>query len=742
MVKKILFTLYILVMLCMGMTTIIEKYKGSDFVSEYVYGSWWFTALWTLSVAVGILYFVKSKVRRLSIVTLHISFVVILLGALLTHMFSEQGMIRLRKGEAVDTYLVQGKGGNVEEHKLPFSMKLNSFDVKYHQGTDAVEDYESKFTITDGSKTINAKVSMNNIFSYRSVRFYQASYDRDLSGSILSLNSDPYGIAVTYVGYALLFVSLLWMLFDANGPYRRLLRSEQMKKAMFGIALLFGFGLCSQAAPVLPKETAEKFGELNILYNDRICTVQKFAIDFTKKLYGSSTYKDFTPEQVLTGWIFWGEDWSKEPMLKFKNGPLKETLQMPDYTSVNAFFNRDLGGYVIGPYVQEYYQGNHDKFHQQVADIDDRIQLTMELRRGTLLKIFPYTYRGKTVWYAPTEKIPASVEKNHRIYMQNVFLLLYDHVLAGDYAKVYEIFGKMARYQKNNGGTSLPSDSQIRAERIYNQIPFATILFMLNLSMGFVMFFFTIRKLIVGKSLGRGIDNTVTVAGYSVMTLSFVALTFCEVLRWIIGGTVPMANGYETMLFVAWTVMLLSLFVSLRFRIVLTFGFLMSGFFLLVSHISQMDPQISHIMPVLNSPLLSVHVSIIMLGFALLSLTFICGLTALFVRMLKRHSEEQLSSLRLLSLIFLYPALVMLGFGIFIGAIWANVSWGQYWSWDPKEVWALITLMVYAIAVHSGTLPSLRRPLVYHAFVVLAFLTILMTYFGVNYFLGGMHSYA
>ena len=204
-----------------------------------------------------------------------------------------------------------------------------------------------------------------------------------------------------------------------------------------------------------------------------------------------------------------------------------------------------------------------------------------------------------------------------------------------------------------------------------------------------------------------------------------------------------MANGYETMLFVAWTVMLVSLVLGWRLRIMLTCGFLMSGFFLLVSHISQMDPQISHIMPVLNSPLLSVHVSIIMLAFALLSLTFISGITALTVRIVSRHDNiATLQALRHLSLLFLYPAIAALGIGIFVGAIWANVSWGEYWGWDPKEVWALITFMVYAIALHPKMLPSLQRPTAFHMFMVLAFLTILMTYFGVNYFLGGMHSYA
>jgi len=204
------------------------------------------------------------------------------------------------------------------------------------------------------------------------------------------------------------------------------------------------------------------------------------------------------------------------------------------------------------------------------------------------------------------------------------------------------------------------------------------------------------------------------------------------------------------MLTMAWFILLFTLLMCRRFRVMFTFGFLLSGFFLLVSHISQMDPQISPLMPVLNSPLLSLHVSVIMMAYALLALTFICGLMALIIKFIHRLkpdtqpsvSNSQLTSLQLLSRLFLYPALTALGLGIFIGAIWANISWGTYWSWDPKETWALISFMVYAIPAHTRLLPRLQRPVVYHVFMVFAFLTLLMTYFGVNYFLGGMHSYA
>ena len=735
--KRMLVFLYIAVVVSMAVATIIEKYQGTAYVADHVYGAWWFSVLWAMLTAVAVFYFVRRKVRRAAVVALHLSFVVILAGALLTHLTGRQGMIHLREGEQTQQFLTAG-GPHGAVCQLPFSVRLDTFAVVYHDGTTAAADYVSRLTIADGKQQLHAQVSMNKIFSHRGIRFYQGSYDEDGQGSVLAVNSDPWGIPVTYTGYALLFVSLVWMLIDPRGRFRRLLRQTRAGTGRMqrGARVMATVGACliaslSSAAPgTLPKETARQFGQLYILYNDRICPLQTFAVDFTKKLYGKPHYGEYTAEQVLAGFIFWGDEWSNEPILKMKGGPLRSTLQLPKYCSVNTFFNPSMGGYILGPYVRQYYMGNNDKFHQDVGKVDDRLQLIMELRQGKLLKIFPYT-RHSTTWYSPVDKYPDDINADQQAYMRDVFSLLNEEVHAGRFDRVDTYIAKMQKYQARYGGRSLPSDLRTKAERLYNTVPFATILFMVNLTMAFLLL--AVRMFVRKGARARRI---LTWAAVAVMLAGFLALTLCLALRWIVSGTVPMANGYETMLLMAWLVMLLSLLTWRRFSVMLLFGFLMSGFFLLVSHISQMDPQISHVMPVLSSPLLTIHVSIIMMAYALLSMTFICGVAGLIV------GSRQARSLHILSQLFLYPAVSCLGFGIFIGAIWANVSWGTYWSWDPKETWALISLMVYGVAFHDRSWPWLRQSRHFHWFMVLAFLTLLMTYFGVNYFLGGMHSYA
>ena len=746
MVKKIIFTLYILVLISMAVATIVEKSQGTDYVHAHYYGAWWFILMWAVMAALGVFYIIKRKVKRASTLALHLSFVIILAGALLTHISAKRGMIHLRIGQPTDTYMAASDsqdGMGMQEEKLPFSLCLQNFETKMHDGTQAVADYSSKFTVTDGNDKSEGQVSMNNIYSHRSYRFYQSSYDEDGKGSVLAINADPYGIPVTYTGYALLFISLIWMLIDPKASYRKLLASQLLKKGALMMLMFISMGNL-QAAEVLPKATAEKFGELNILYNDRICPVQTYALDFCKKIYGARSYKGLTAEQVLTGWIFYGDEWASEPFIKVKSGELKTAMNLPDYCSINQFFNKEMGGYIIGQYVQEYYNGAQDKFHQQAADIDGKIQLIMDLRRGVSLKVLPYTFpknvratkenpfikAGTTTWFSPSDRLPKAVEHQHALYITNVFSLLYGDVKAGNTERVNIFFDKMKKYQQVSGGNSLPSSVQYRAERILNGFPFATILFMVNLTLGFIALFYTIYRMTKKRSF-KALDIALPI----LLGISFLTLTFGLVLRWIISGNIPLSNGYESMLSVAWLVMLIALLMQFRIRIVMVFGFLLSGFFLLVSHINQMDPAIGQMMPVLNSPLLSIHVSIIMMSYALLSLTFICGIMGICMR---SHGEE----LQALSRLFLYPALTCMGFGIFIGAIWANVSWGNYWSWDSKETWALITFMIYAVVVHTQSLPIFRKPLAYHIYITLAFLSIVMTYFGVNYFLTGMHSYA
>lgn len=690
----------------MGYATIYENIHGTAAAHADIYGAQWFSALWALLAAAGVFYIIKRKVRRVSVIALHASFVVILLGALITHVSGKQGVLHVVEGRSVNMY--QTSEGLVLH--LPFSVRMTHCGVDYHDGTEAASDYHTWFAVIDNDgKTQNASVSMNNIFCHKGVRLYQSGYDPDMKGAYLAVNDDPWGVPVTYCGYGLLFVSLLWLLFDPKGQYRKLLKKTAL------LLLLLGFGSMDlSAANTVSVDRAEEFGRLCIVYNDRVCPLQTFAMDFTKKLYGKSSYNGMTAEQVLLGFIFWPDEWKQEKIIKVKSGEVREKYSLDKYCAFSDFFSD--GGYILGPDVQEYFQGTDKGYYKEVGNTDDKLMLILDVMEGKPLRIFPYRNR----WYSPADKLPSGMEPDRQLYFRNAITVLKGFAQDGNRKDFDAMLSRMQKYQRRYGATAIPSESRLMAERLYNAVPFATILFMLCLTMGMV-------------SIVR--HRIVRLLSLASLTVAFVALTFCLALRWMISGTIPMTNGYETMLLMAWIIMLASAIAQRRFPVLLTFGLLLSGFCLLVSHISQMDPNITHTMPVLSSPLLSLHVSVIMMSYALLGLTAISSAYGLVIR---KKQDEMCH----LALLLLYPAIVCLGFGIFIGAIWANVSWGSYWSWDAKETWALITFMIYAVPLHRGSIPAMNRPRVFLAFVLLSFLVVLMTYFGVNYCLSGMHSYA
>ena len=722
-IKKTLSIVYLLLIALMALGTIVGKYTSVEMAADQFFGAWWFTLLWAVGVALGVAYFIQQRVRRPLLVLLHLSFVVILLGALLTHLTAKKGIVHLRQGKPVTTYST--KTG--EQQPLPFTLKLNRFRVSYHAGNMAAMDYASEITILHDKQVEHYQVAMNKIYTGYGVRLYQSSFDDDMRGSYLAVNADPYGIPVTYVGYALLFIGLVGMLVDKRGRFRQLLRQSKAQRAAI-VGLLLCIFAPTHAQTALSQATAAEFGKVLIVYNGRICPLETFAIEFTKKLYGSQQYQDYTPCQVLTGFLFWPSEWMKAPILKVKSKALREQLQLNEYISPMRLFGQQ--GYILGPYLQEA-QNQQSNMAKALLDVDDKMMLLMSLTKGDVLKLYPYvTPNGQVDWFAPTDKLPRTMPVAQQKYIRSILNLANQLAHQGRNDMLNDLVHKLQRYQVYYGGTTLPSPLALKAEHLYNHFPFTTILFMVNLTLGLCSIFFLAQR-------KRYVYFTIF------MGLAWGILTFTLALRWIINGTIPMANGYETMLLLSWLIMFVSLLTTRTLKLMTTFGLLMSGFMLLVSHIGEMDPNITPRMPVLNSPLLSIHVSIIMMAYALLSLTFISALAYFLTSRSHRKGMVQMSQqLTLLSQLFLYPAMTTLGLGIFIGAIWANISWGTYWSWDPKETWALITFMVYAVLLHPHSLPSLQRPRIYHLYCLCAFLTLLMTYFGVNYFLGGMHSYA
>lgn len=710
---------------------------------------------------------------RPAALVLHLSLALILAGALVTSFSARKGMLHVREGESVETF--ETKDGKVLE--LPFSVELEGFDVLYHSGTDAASDYSSRLRFTrNGSVLREGEVRMNRILSCKGYRFYQTDYDSDEAGVTFTVSHDPVGIAVIYTGYALLLLGLLAFFFT-DKRFKKFFGNALRYSSVIAIVLSFGATASATddsvvalsqtqnasvegnqvkrgpASPkVLPKNIAAEFGNLYVLYHGRICPLQTLASDFSAKLYGTSGVKGLTDEQVLTGWMFYGTSWRNIPM--------------------------------------------HNR--KKAIDAMDKEATVKALYSGDLLKIYPLRdSTGRLGWYSQSDRLPEGIADEEWLFVRKSMDYIFELVVNREYSKLEESLGKLRRFQESKMGESLPPAYRIKAERAYNALPPLFPIAGTFLFLGLVMLAVAMRRMVRDENNGaissfvdkervtseesrKGPTNlvddgrTVTkrwrlsgifkIVGVAASFVFFLALTIVLGLLWVASGHIPFSNGAETMLTIAWTAMLASVLSFRKFPIMLPFGIIVASLATLVSAMGNANPAVTQLMPVLSSPLLSIHVSLMMLSYTVLAIIMVNGICGLVASLRHTSVSEPIegtvfdhrsqvprqaqgassasAKMARMSEALMYPALFFLGSGIIAGSIWANVSWGCYWNWDPKETWALITFLIASLGVHRTRLPFLRTPRAYHIYTLILSASVLFTYFGVNYLLGGMHSYA
>ena len=610
--------------MCIGFATVVEKYRGTAFVGEHIYGAWWFSALWAVLTVASLAYIMKQHLyKRMAVMLLHLSFVVILVGALVTHLTAQRDTIHLRVG--------------IPYHLTSTSqITLKEFRIINYPGTDAPLDYQSVI-LHDNEQVL---VSMNKVGNIDNYRLFQQSYDSDGAGVSLGLSYDPYGIAITYFGYLMLLIGIIATLLSRHTQMRSLYR-----KAITVALLLICVNVnAEEKLPVIDKDIAHRMGTIQVLYNNRICPLNTVATDFTMKMTGSASWKDCSADEVFFSWMIYYMPWEKELLL---NNPKKKGAE-------------------------------------------DRKAVVEMFYNGQFTKIFPYRIGYAVNWYSPGGQVlPREIPVKEQFFIKQSMDFLTEAIVTGQRDRAFEIIAKIKLFQRDMIGDVLPSENRTQAELFYNKL----------------------------------------------RSIKFPVLITAQLgLRWWLSGHIPLSNGYETMLFMAWVLLVLTIVLFRKFRFFLWIGPLAACCCLLVAMMTGSGSQITPLIPVLQSPLLSVHVMTVMCAYALFALQMMLGVYSFWTSKLERITA--------LSQLLLYPAIFLLTIGIFLGAVWANVSWGNYWSWDPKESWALITLMVYAIPLHKASIGVFNKPRFYHIYMISAFLAVLITYFGVNFVLGGMHSYA
>ena len=735
--KNLILVVATAIILILITATIVESSKGTAFVRQHIYTSAWFVVLWAALAVAAAVYIVLRKSKSnisTSVLLVHASFLVILLGAFTSWNMAESGTIHLRQNETTST--MKDEEGKTKE--LGFEVSLKNFNVVNYPGTDAPMDYVTMLT----ANTQEIKVSMNNIGSFNGYRFIQSGYDSDMQGTTLGVYHDPWGIGITYTGYALLFISLIATMVSKKTRIRHLYRkalSLQGAKAWAVTALLavssFATSANAQEMVKIDGDIADDFGKICVLYNSRITPINTVATSFVTKLCGKPTWDGLSSNQVFAGWIFDVPYWETVKMIEIKEKKAQELLGINGkWASFDDFWD-NYNNYKLDAPLKKAYKDGDTKLQKQLRDADEKFNIIRMLYGGEMLKMFPYAGKqGHMQWFAPGQPLGnLKLDEKELVFIKKSMDYLAESIITGDKARAEEIAKKIYSYQHVRGKAVVPTKFRIYTETFYNKTNAQRLPVMLYFTLSLVL------AIVSTLSLNNKKQKKTRLVSSVLTWVMLIHTTLLLALRWYVSGHLPMSNGYETMQFMAWATLIVTLVMQKRFLPVKQFGPLLSSFALLVAMITDGNPQITQLMPVLQSPLLSVHVMVIMFSYALFGLTALIGLQGLIAHHRKQEEKEQ--QLAALSQFLLYPAVALIAIGIFIGAIWANVSWGRYWSWDSKETWALITMLIYSAPLHAD-IKWLRKAQHMHIYMLLAFLSVLMTYFGVNYFLSGMHSYA
>ena len=646
------------------------------------------------------------------------------------------------------------------EEKLPFSLTLNDFIAEKYPGTEnSYASFKSKVTVSGGGETFPYDIEMNHILNYQGYRLFQSSFHPDEQGTILSVNRDFWGTLITYIGYILLFVSLLAFMFVGKSRFRKLnqqLKDLQAKRIAIVLALCFGSFATAQTSMVVPdKAHAEKFGAMLIQDDGRFKPVNTFSSELLRKLSKHDTYKGLTSDQVLLSMLLSPQAWYESDIIYVKkaNDSLHRFLGVPrgtKWVKPKDFFDAN-GQYKLAPLLKDIYNTNTpNQFQKDFKEVDQRIGLLNRALQGDIFKVFPVPNDPNYKWISHLDYVNDTLQITDPLYKQFVknalpayLILLQQATETGDYSKADKVLNNIKLQQEFYSAEVLPSSAKVQTELWYNRINIFEQLFQAYLYLGTVLFIVLLWHIFIPKQIFRRL----TQIGIALLWLCFILHTVGLIIRWYLSGHAPFSDAYESMIYVGWSAIGVGLFFSRRSPLTVAATAFVTAMILMIAHWNWMDPAIGTLQPVLNSYWLMLHVAVIVGSYGPFALGMLLGIINLLLMIVTtRKNAHKINliqqELTIVNELALTVGLVMLTIGNFLGGMWANESWGRYWGWDPKETWALISIMVYALVIHLRLIPHWRGRWAFNFMSIVAFSSILMTYFGVNFYLTGMHSYA
>jgi len=708
-------------------------------------------------------------------------------------------------GETVQKKLLGGKGtSNFSEkisvggldfsmafgskiYELPFSIKLNDFIAEKYPGTErGYKSYMSKLTVED-ERPFDYDVFMNNILDHKGYRFFQASFSPDEKGTVLSVNHDQWGTWITYLGYFLLYLGLMGIMFFGKTRFKDLTKSLdklKVKKAALSIALFFGCFLSAMAqephtaddghdhnntmptqaqidsilqTTIVSEEHAEAFGKL-VIQDDagRMKPINTFSSELLRKLSLKDKFGDMNSDQVFLSMMLNPPAWYNTEFIavdkKGKNDSIRNVLGIPkgqEFMKATDFFD-EKGRYKLAAYLDDATTAlTPNKFQQDLKDANIRLGLIDQALSGKIIKIFPLLNDENNKWISAIEYRGGQFSVSDSLYgnfIKNAvpyyIISLRKAIDTDDYTEADKLLAAFKKNQKNHGSEVLPSEAKINTEVIYNKLGIFNLLYRLDALVSVLLFFVLIFQIFREREIWKAASYVLK----GTIIILFLWHTTGLILRWYVSGHAPWSNAYESILYVSWATIGMGMLFARKSTMTLAAATFVASMLLFIAHQNWVDPAVGNLEPVLDSYWLMIHVAVIVGSYGPLTVGMILGVVCLLLMILttkknKKRMDLNLKELTIINELSLTVGLIMLTIGNFLGGQWANESWGRYWGWDPKETWALISIMVYAFVIHTRLVPGLRGKWTFNFLSVIAYFSIMMTYFGVNYYLVGLHSY-
>ena len=498
---------------------------------------------------------------------------------------------------------------------------------------------------------------------------------------------------------------------------------------------------------------ASKFGKVLIQdLGGRMKPVNTFSSELIRKVSKRENYKDLNSDQMLISIMQTPVFWYNVPMIFLKRGndSIRKIIGIRNnekYASFVSFFDEN-GNYKIASQLEEAYRSSiPNQFQKDFIEVDRKVNLLYSALEGKILRFFPVPDNLNNKWVSYQELKDFNFKGRDSLYAYNILPLYFNSLRIakedGNYDQPEDLLNSLIGFQKKYGEKIIPSNQKIDAEILYNKVNIFERLFKYYLYVSLIFFVLVLVQIFKETRF-----LNFFIKSLKILTLIlFISHTLGLIFRGYISGHAPWSDAYESMIYVAWATLFFGLIFGRRSDLTIACTTFVSSMILMIAHWNWLDPAIANLQPVLDSYWLMIHVAIIVASYGPFALGMIIGSVCLFLMILlndknKDKLKNKIKELTIINELSLTLGLILLTIGNFLGAMWANESWGRYWGWDPKETWALISIMVYAFVIHIRLIPGFRTSWLFNLLSVIAFSSILMTYFGVNFYLVGLHSYA